>query len=180
MDAGIDSLGNFCVAMMFQHTCSVSDASSNLISTHSKQHPGLVELRNAIASSLDASLPATIALDYPTLNALSNAVEDVLMPSETGRSNTHHGSEKVMMASTPMKSCCIDIQIHHDAQNVKIIIIIRVMAILQNNLTCNRLHGQFMLARVCLKQNLQKGNKFHHRFGSLVHLHVSLVPRHRV
>jgi acyl transferase domain-containing protein/NADPH:quinone reductase-like Zn-dependent oxidoreductase/acyl carrier protein len=44
---------------------------------------GAVELRNALSRSLDCKLPATLAFDHPTVNAMASFLERMLFPTET-------------------------------------------------------------------------------------------------
>ena len=41
-----------------------------------------IELRNALAASLQCNLPSTLAFDYPTISALARHLEQRLFPAE--------------------------------------------------------------------------------------------------
>jgi NADPH:quinone reductase-like Zn-dependent oxidoreductase/short-subunit dehydrogenase/acyl carrier protein len=59
---------------------------------------GAVELRNALARSLDCKLPATLAFDHPTLNAMASHLERMLFPTDAAMSS-NEGEEVIRQLS---------------------------------------------------------------------------------
>jgi acyl transferase domain-containing protein/NADPH:quinone reductase-like Zn-dependent oxidoreductase/acyl carrier protein len=56
---------------------------------------GAVELRNALSRSMDCKLPATLAFDHPTINAIASHLERILFPDEAKASSSTRGEEAI-------------------------------------------------------------------------------------
>jgi acyl carrier protein len=58
-----------------------------------------VELRNALSRSMDCKLPATLAFDHPTVNAIASYLERLLFPDEASVSSSTRAEELIRQLS---------------------------------------------------------------------------------